>query len=416
MRLDTFTATVAALAAGASAKPTPRPPIKRIDLGPRPGFLVDDMDEGKLKDELSRCLASAKPIRASTWSIGHRGGGTLFIPEHSLESNMAGARMGAGILECDVAFTRDRELVCRHSQCDLHYTTDILARPELAAKCSEPFTPAADGVEASAKCCTSDITLAEFKTLCATMEGFNPGALTPEDFHPSTADWRTDLYATCGQVLSLKEHIDLTVSLGLLHTPELKTPEVEMPFEGDYTQEQYAQQLVDTYKERRVPAKDVWLQSFLYDDILYWLKKEPKFGAQATYLDETGDTPETFPGAVANLTRYAEDGVKYIAPPLPYLVTVGKKGEIVPSEYAKKAKKLGLKIIAWTLERSGRLAEVQEDGNYYYATFADAIDNDGDVYNLLDVLWRKIGIVGLFSDWSATATFYANCMGIGLRR
>ena len=50
--------------------------------------------------------------------------------------------MGAGVVECDVTFTKDRQLVCRHSQCDLHTTTDILAVPELAAKCSEPFTPA----------------------------------------------------------------------------------------------------------------------------------------------------------------------------------------------------------------------------------------------------------------------------------
>ena len=38
--------------------------------------------------------------------------------------------MGAGIIECDVTFTKDRELVCRHSQCDLHTTTNILTVPE----------------------------------------------------------------------------------------------------------------------------------------------------------------------------------------------------------------------------------------------------------------------------------------------
>ena len=72
--------------------------------------------------------------------------------------------MGAGILECDVTFTKDQELVCRHSQCDLHTTTNILAIPELAAKCTHAFTPAdpAAEKEASAKCCTSDLTLAEF--------------------------------------------------------------------------------------------------------------------------------------------------------------------------------------------------------------------------------------------------------------
>lgn len=110
---------VAGLLATAAASPCPAPgpkPLKRVDLGPRPGFLVDDMDEGYLKEELSECLNSDTPWKASTFSIAHRGGGTLMIPEHSLESNMAGARMGAGILECDTAFTKDRQLVCRKSQ------------------------------------------------------------------------------------------------------------------------------------------------------------------------------------------------------------------------------------------------------------------------------------------------------------
>ena len=53
--------------------------------------------------------------------------------------------MGAGIIECDVTFTKDRELVCRHSQCDLHTTTNILTVPELAAKCTQAFSPADPG-------------------------------------------------------------------------------------------------------------------------------------------------------------------------------------------------------------------------------------------------------------------------------
>ncbi len=34
--------------------------------------------------------------------------------------------MGAGIVECDVTFTKDHQLVCRHAQNDLHTTTNIL--------------------------------------------------------------------------------------------------------------------------------------------------------------------------------------------------------------------------------------------------------------------------------------------------
>ena len=116
----------------------------------------------------------------SDFSIGHRGAALQF-PEHTEESYEAGARMGAGILECDVTFTKDSELVCRHAQNDLHTTTNILVTP-LAAKCTKPFTPAVFEPTArsarrpSAECCTSDITLAEFKTLRGKMDAFNPRA------------------------------------------------------------------------------------------------------------------------------------------------------------------------------------------------------------------------------------------------
>jgi hypothetical protein len=50
-------------------------------------------------------------------------------------------RMSASILECDVSFNKDQGLVCRHSLCDLHTTTNILLEPELAKKCTIPFTP-----------------------------------------------------------------------------------------------------------------------------------------------------------------------------------------------------------------------------------------------------------------------------------
>ena len=40
------------------------------------------------------------------------------------------------------------------------------------------------------------------------------------------------------------------------------------------------------------------------------------------------------------------------------------------------------------------------------------IDRDGDVLTLLDVLYGQVGVKGVFSDWPATATFYANCVGI----
>lgn len=157
-------------------------------------------------------------------------------PEHTVESYKAAALQGAGIIECDVTFTKDRELVCRHAQCDLHTTTDVVTRPELNAKCTTPFQT---GVEP--KCCASDFTLEEIKTLCGKMDSKNSIDGTAEEYaFGGTADWRTDLYShgtTCPEIPTHAESIELIKSFGAKFTPELKAPEVEMPYEGDYTQE-----------------------------------------------------------------------------------------------------------------------------------------------------------------------------------
>jgi len=41
-------------------------------------------------------------------------------------------------------------------------------------------------------------------------------------------------------------------------TPELKFLSVAMPFEGEYTQEQYTQQLIDEYKKAGVRLRAVY--------------------------------------------------------------------------------------------------------------------------------------------------------------
>ncbi len=381
-----------------------------VQLGPRPFYLVDLMEEGEMKEALKQCAAG--PFFKTDFSIGHRGAPMQF-PEHTVESYTAAARMGAGILECDVTFTKDRELVCRHSQCDLHTTTNILAT-DLANKCSVPFSAAdtATGKKAEAKCCTSDITLAEFRTLKGKMDAANADATTVEEYLDGTAGWRTDLYASTGTLMTHKESIDLFKSLGAKFTPELKTPSVEMPFEGGYTQQDYAQQLIDEYRQAGVPASDVYAQSFNLEDVLYWIANDPDFGEQAVYLDDRYNIdsfdhtdPATWDQSMQAL---ADQDVKIIAPPMWMLVAV-EDGKIVPSVYAKEAKAAGLDIITWTLERSGTLTD---GGGWYYQTVAEVTDSSGDTYAKLHVLAQDVGVLGVFTDWPATVTYYANCMGL----
>ncbi|KIW27617.1 uncharacterized protein PV07_07342 [Cladophialophora immunda] len=423
MRATTGSLAMMALAADiAGAVPVHKPRWQHpaqddyyISLGPRPYYLIQNMTDGPLKQKLESCYNG--PFEVTTWSIGHRGGGTLQFPEESVESTMAGARMGAGILECDVSFTSDLGLVCRHSLCDLHTTTDILLRPELAAKCTVPFTPANETADANALCCTSDITEAEYTTLCSKMDGFNASATTPEDYQHGTPSFRTDLYNTCAQVMTLESYIDLVESLpGYRNfTPELKTPpsQVPMPFHG-YTQAQYARDMLDTFIRKGISHERVWPQSFNPADIYLWLNEYPAWGAQAVFLDEDGDVASNFSTAVARLPALKASGVNIISPPYNYLLDRGgpDNNTIVPSIYATTAMAAGLDIIAWSFERSGPLDQVRADADYYWSSIADIISYDGQEYEALDVLARQIGVKAMFSDWSATVTYYANCMGL----
>lgn len=174
--------------------------------------------------------------------------------------------------------------------------------------------------------------------------------------------------------------------------------------------------MIDDYKKAGIPPRDVLAQSFNLGDILYWIAHEPEFGRQAVYLDDA-NTPSELP-TLAELQSLAAQGVKIVAPPMWALLTVDAKGHIVPSQYALDTKTAGLDIITWTLERSGRIVEDvlptkdTPSPSFYYQSTLDALHNDGDILVTLDVLARQVGILGIFSDWSATVTYYANCMGL----
>jgi len=177
----------------------------------------------------------------------------------------------------------------------------------------------------------------------------------------------------------------------------------------DWTQEQFAQSIIDDYKTAGISPSRVFPQSFLIDDIYYWIKHEPQFGKQAVALDEQVDTPEGYRNSTAQLPMLAKNGVRIVAPAFFALVKLDAQNRIIPSEYSIAAKKAGLDIISWSFERSGFL---NHGGDYYYQYVAPVINNDGDMYTVLDVLAKQVGIRALFSDWPATVTYYANCMDL----
>ena len=99
--------------------------------------LSEALSDVALKQRLQSC--ATQDFYPTDFSIAHRGA-PLGYPEHSREGYIAAAEQGAGVIECDVTFTKDLELVCRHSQCDLATTTNILQ--PLWRQVLGPFRPA----------------------------------------------------------------------------------------------------------------------------------------------------------------------------------------------------------------------------------------------------------------------------------
>jgi len=156
--------------------------------------------------------------------------------------------------------------------------------------------------------------------------------------------------------------------------------------------------------------------------VVQWIHEFLPFGLQAVYLisenpaDKLAGPPSDINQHPPTLEAFVEVrnlGVNIIAPPMPVLVESSEDNKrIKPSQYAERARQAGFDLISWTTERSGRIVENMLEGGdtFYYQTTLDALTNDGDILRTIDVLAQDVGIIGLFSDWPATTTFYANCL------
>jgi len=292
--------------------------------------IINKMEDSNLKSKLLSC--SENPLKKNNFTIGHRGA-RLKYPEHTKESYEAAAFMGAGMVECDITFTKDKELVCRHSQCDLHLTTNILSIPDLAEKCTQPFSKATFDIDgnllksASAKCCTTDITLEEFKKLSGKIESQNKEAQTVEEYMKINKELYSNVYLEKGMLMTHLESIKLLQSLGVKMIPEIKKAQVSMPYKGTFSQDDYVQKVVDEYKSLGVNSKDIYIQTSNLNDILYLVSHEKKLSKQSVFLySKDKDALESF----------LNQGVNYIASPIWKLLTL-KENKIVPSDYAKEA-------------------------------------------------------------------------------
>ena len=402
-----------------------------VQLGPRPLYLLDALTPSSpIRPQLEACLArhglspttttSAQPLETfhrSNWVIGHRGA-SLYFPEHTRESYVSAARSGAGVVECDVTFTKDHALVCRHSQCDLHATTNILLIPDLATKCRKPFQPATDERAVDVECCASDLTLAEYKRLCGRIPNFDRNARSPEEYllNPKVPEKPWDVngaFPTCAAVMTHKESIKLLQELQVRFTPELKEPKVDMPHQG-YSYEDYRRAIIQEYIDAGVDPSLVFLQSFVQEDIEFWAKEYPEFAENASYLDERMDPgqdgADKFKPTTAMFEALQAKGIHAVAPPMEALLTVDKtSGALSPSEYARTASKTGMAIVTWTLASSMRKQPDPKDATPF-TDMAAVVADPSRVYDVLHALDTQVGVDRIFTNWPATAAFYDNCL------
>ncbi|WP_372526905.1 glycerophosphodiester phosphodiesterase [Piscinibacter sp.] len=94
--------------------------------------------------------------------IGHRGGATGYLPDHTLENYALGIQLGADYVEPDLVATKDGHLIARHEP-NLIATTNVKDLPQFA---SRRRTVMLDGVPDEGFF-ASDFTLAEIKQLRA---------------------------------------------------------------------------------------------------------------------------------------------------------------------------------------------------------------------------------------------------------
>jgi glycerophosphoryl diester phosphodiesterase len=149
----------------------------------------------------------AKPVLPLV--IGHRGGGSGYLPEHTLEAYALGIELGADFIEPDLVRTKDGHLIARHEP-NLIDTTNVKDLPQFASRLR---TLTVDGVPTTGYF-ASDFTLAEIRQLRAVQ----PVAVRDQGFN---GQYRIP---TLGEVIELAKRKTLETGRTIGIYPETKHP------------------------------------------------------------------------------------------------------------------------------------------------------------------------------------------------
>ena len=178
-----------------------------------------------------------------------------------------------------------------------------------------------------------------------------------------------------------------------------------MPFDG-FTQQAYAQKMIDEYKAGGVPPRNVFPQSFDKNDVLYWIRREAGIRP-----------PGRLPGrrrTVADLPSYADlrlraQGIRIWAPPTFALLDVDAQTASSPHSGAQRQggrsrhHHLDAGALGYSRRRQPTASTTRRSTGHQARGRHDRV---------LDVLAQDVGVLGIFSDWAAPGDVYANCMGL----
>ncbi len=395
-RLGTHVTTVVVLLFGSSCKGTARGPHETErstghdtpngrDVSPSSSE-VPRLSKKALERRLKSC--DDLPLTKTRFSIGHRGAPAHY-PEHTREGYEAAAKMGSGLVECDVVFTKDRVGVCRHSACDLHLTTDILTTP-LSERCKRTSPSTDTERSSSVECCTFDVTVAEFKSLCGTSS--------------ETDD-------VCGTLVTHAESIALLDSLEVDFIPELKRP-VDRERSSEKELRDRSLEFLVEYERAGIAPERVFPQSFDLDTIALWAREIPGYSKRSVYLDARYTNPEFDPTDAStfrpSMAEIRKRGAAFVGPPFWFLLA--KEGATIrPTTYVDQARRAGLELIPWSVHRPELL---EDHANQLKAPFSALLASAQDYDFIVHQLAQLPGVFGVFSDDPARLTRYANCFGL----
>ncbi|KAJ3070324.1 Glycerophosphodiester phosphodiesterase GDPDL3 [Podochytrium sp. JEL0797] len=408
----------------------------------------------RMRNAIATC---EDPLAFNLESIGHRGA-ALVAPEETIKSLQIAVDSGAGFIECDAAVTKDLQLICRHSVCDLHYTTDILTRPEMAAKCSTPFAPAQNGTAAIANCCTYDFTVKELSSLCSIMESRTNSTATTISTYLAPHPFRSVGIAPgeCHKLITHQEYLQFARLRNVNVIPELKDTSAKgtqdflaskgrtveflanrlakevknagftTPLDGNFrnatrgtigilqTFDRRVAKMWKTGKFKRLPVEYMW-----------------ETGMNASMVEK--ECPSAADCGTSDVVlELMKLGVEMFSPSINVYVTA-ENHTIVESQFSKDLKTLAKESGAaplfgsWSLDRSGcasqlgpnnstfnaesGLGSIGSCGFYYGSVEGEAtFGAPEDSLLMMDTLFTQVGITSLFSDFPATVSMYSNCV------